>query len=624
MINRFSTYFIWILLPLLLISFHDTSIAQNPQVQMDRRQQKEPPAKEQLAREYYKNKDYEKASELFGQLYEESPSSQYYIYYFNCLLYLKDYKTAEKLVKKQRRLSSGVRYNVDQAYVFDLLGESKKAQNIIYKLIEEVPDDPNQVRQLAIQLQAKGYYNQALQVYTEAQKAGNSNNYFLEMANVYQYSGEYEKMFDAYLMHLNYHPAEMQTVKNRLQSLTRIDVDDNMSKILKSKLLERAQSDPDNMVFAEMLMWYSLQMKDFDMAFRQARAMDMRFGELDEELLALAEIALANNDYQVAEKSYDYVRKKKFDTPYYLESSIGFYNTLVLMAISNPETDLKTYKELKKTGYKAIEELGLNAQTISIAENLGRVMAYHLNEYEEALDLLETATATEPINAYDKANIKLLYADILMIQNHVWDASLLYSQIESEMKHEPIGHEAKLRNAELFYYKGEYVWAQTRLDVLKSATSKLIANDAMELSLFIGNIYEEDTMGFTLRMFGTSDLLFSQMQYDSALVWLNKIEEFPSGPNSAEYVMYKKAKIYKVKKAYTIADSLYTQLYTHYPESIKADNAIFQSAEINRLFLNKPDKAMELYLLLMTEHPDSMYSGESRIKYRALREKNIS
>ncbi|MEE4259397.1 MAG: hypothetical protein V2I62_06535 [Bacteroidales bacterium] len=624
MINRFSTYFIWILLPLLLISFHDTSIAQNPQVQMDRRQQKEPPAKEQLAREYYKNKDYEKASELFGQLYEESPSSQYYIYYFNCLLYLKDYKTAEKLVKKQRRLSSGVRYNVDQAYVFDLLGESKKAQNIIYKLIEEVPDDPNQVRQLAIQLQAKGYYNQALQVYTEAQKAGNSNNYFLEMANVYQYSGEYEKMFDAYLMHLNYHPAEMQTVKNRLQSLTRIDVDDNMSKILKSKLLERAQSDPDNMVFAEMLMWYSLQMKDFDMAFRQARAMDMRFGELDEELLALAEIALANNDYQVAEKSYDYVRKKKFDTPYYLESSIGFYNTLVLMAISNPETDLKTYKELKKTGYKAIEELGLNTQTISIAENLGRVMAYHLNEYEEALDLLETATATEPINAYDKANIKLLYADILMIQNHVWDASLLYSQIESEMKHEPIGHEAKLRNAELFYYKGEYVWAQTRLDVLKSATSKLIANDAMELSLFIGNIYEEDTMGFTLRMFGTSDLLFSQMQYDSALVWLNKIEEFPSGPNSAEYVMYKKAKIYKVKKAYTIADSLYTQLYTHYPESIKADNAIFQSAEINRLFLNKPDKAMELYLLLMTEHPDSMYSGESRIKYRALREKNIS
>jgi len=622
--NRLATYIIWIFLPLLIFSFQYACMAQNPAVRMDRQQRKERPAKEQLAREYYKNKDYEKAAELFEQLYEDSPSSQYYIYYFNCLLHLKDYKTAEKLVKKQRRLSSGVRYDIDQAYVFDLQGESRKAQNIIVKLIEDAPEDPNQIRQLAMQLQAKGYYNQALQVYTKAQKAGNNYNYFLEMANVYQYSGEYEKMFDAYLMHLNYHPAEMQTVKNRLQRLTRIDVDDNMSKILKTKLLEKAQADPDNMVFAEMLMWYSLQMKDFNMAFRQARAMDMRFGDLDEELLTLAEIALSNKDYQVAEKAYDYIRKKKFDTPFYLESYIGYYNTLVKKATSNPETDIKTYKELKKTGYKSIEELGLNSQTISIAENLGRIMTYHLNEYDEALDMLETATAIKPIDAHDRANLKLLFADVLMIQNQVWDASLLYSQIESEMKHEPIGHEAKLRNAQLFYYKGEYVWAQTRLDVLKSATSKLIANDAMELSLFIGNIYEEDTMGFTLRMFGTSDLLLSQMQYDSALVWLNKIEEFPSGPNSAEFVMYKKAKIYKAKKVYTIADSLYTQLYTGYPESIKADNAIFQSAEINRLFLNNTDKAMELYLLLMTEHPDSMYSGESRVKYRALREKNAS
>ncbi|MCB2206918.1 MAG: tetratricopeptide repeat protein [Bacteroidetes bacterium] len=619
-----KSYYVWVLIPLFLFSFQGIILAQNPQVRTISQQQKDPPAKEQLAREYYKNKDYEKAAELFSQLYEKAPSSQYYIYYFNCLLYLKDYKTAEKLVKKQRKLSSGVRYDIDQAYVYDLQGESRKAQNIIYKLMDEVPDDPNRIRQLAIQLQAKGYYNQALEVYTTAQSMGAGYNYFIEMANVYQYSGEYEKMFDAYLSHLEMNPAEIQMIKNRLQNLTRIDVDDNMSQILRTKLLERAQSDPDNMVFAEMLMWYSLQVKDFDMAFRQARAMDLRFGDRDEELLSLAEIALSNKDYDMAEKSYNYVKEKKFDTPYYFESYDGYYNTLVLKAEGNPQTDIKAYKDLKKTGLKAIEELGLNSLTIQIAENLGRVMAYHLGDYEEAIDLLERAAVIEPMKPDDKANIKLLYADVLMIQNKVWDASLLYSQIESEMKHEPIGHEAKLRNAKLFYYKGEYAWAQTRLDVLKSATSKLIANDAMELSLFIGDIYEEDTMGFTLRMFGTSDLLFSQLQYDSALIWLDKIEEFPSGPNSSEYVIYKKAVIFTAKNDFDAADSLYTKLYTNYPESIKADNAIFQSAELNRLYLNNEEKAMELYLLLMTDYPDSMYSGESRVKYRAIREKNLS
>lgn len=618
------TYLLWVLLPVLMFSFGQVSIAQNPQVQLNRQQKKKPPAKEELAREYYRNKDYAEAAELFSQLYDESPSNQYYIYYFNCLLYLKDYKTAEKLVKKQRKESSQVRYEIDQAYVYDLQGESRKAQNIIQKLINNVPDDPNQIRQLAIQLQSKGYYNQAIQVYTTAQNMGSGYNFFLEMANVYQYSGEYDKMFDAYLTHIGNNPTELQNVKNRLQNITRIDVDNNLSETLRIKLLERAQAEPDKLVYSEMLMWYSLQVKDFDMAFRQARAMDMRFGDHDEDLLNLAEIALANKNFEVAEKSYHYIREKKFDTPYYLESYIGYYDVLVQKATADPFTEIKEYRNLKRTGLKALEELGLNSLTALIAENLSKVMAFYLGEYQEALGLLESATAIEPMNPIQKANLKLLQADVLMIQNHVWDASLLYSQIESEMKHEPIGHEAKLRNARLFYYKGEYAWAQTRLDVLKSATSKLIANDAMELSLFIGNIYDEDTMGFTLRMFGTADLLFSQHQYDSALIWLDKIEKFPSGPNSAEYVLFKKAEIFRAKKDYQLADSLFTQLYTRFPESIKADNAIFESAELNRLYLNKPEKAMELYLMLMTDHPDSMYSGESRVKYRALREKQLS
>jgi len=229
---RLETYYIWIIVLLLLFSFQYPGIAQNPQVQLNRQQKKEPPAKEQLAREYYKNKEYEKAAELFGQLYDENPSSQYYIYYFNCLLYLKEYKTAEKLVKKQRKQSSRVRYEVDQAYVYDLQGESRKAQNIIEKLIKNVPDDPNQIRQLARQLQSKGYYNQALQVYTTAQNMGDGYNYFIEMANVYQYSGDYDKMFDAYLTHISNNPAETQMVKNRLQSLTRVDVNNDLSKTL--------------------------------------------------------------------------------------------------------------------------------------------------------------------------------------------------------------------------------------------------------------------------------------------------------------------------------------------------------------------------------------------------------
>lgn len=36
----------------------------------------------------------------------------------------------------------------------------------------------------------------------------------------------------------------------------------------------------------------------------------------------------------------------------------------------------------------------------------------------------------------------------------------------------------------LAYYRGDFKYAQGLLDVLKAATSELVANDAMQLSVF--------------------------------------------------------------------------------------------------------------------------------------------
>ena len=69
----------------------------------------------------------------------------------------------------------------------------------------------------------------------------------------------------------------------------------------------------------------------------------------------------------------------------------------------------------------------------------------------------------------------------------VWEATLLYSQVEKEFKYDTIGYSAKFKNAKLFYFIGEFSWASAQLDILKAATSKLIANDAMDLYLLIND-----------------------------------------------------------------------------------------------------------------------------------------
>jgi tetratricopeptide (TPR) repeat protein len=594
----------------------------NSGVVIQKKQQDPNRVREQLAMSYYRNKEFDKALVIYEELYDSSPKQYYYSYYLNCLIYLNEYKDADKLVKKQLKSQPGnIRLIIDQIYVYDLLENTRKSEKMMAELMDGLPLDKSQVVQIAGALEAKGYFDEALEVYNKATVAPGVNyNYNLEKARVYQYTGEYDKMFDAYLAHLDLQPQDMQTIKNRMQALMRQDVDDNLSAILKTKLLEKSQAEPENLVYSEMYLWHLMQTKDFEMAYRQARSIDLRFENHEIEMLDLANICYANKNYALAAKAFEYVKDKKEKTPFYLESYTGFYLSEVMLAGLNPETDTKKYRELKKSGEKALEELGVNRGTVPIVESLSHLMAFKLGEFDEAKQILESTIAIENLTPAEKSGLKLELADILLFQDEVWDATLLYSQIEGDMKNEPIGYEAKYRNATLFYYVGEYNWAATKLDVLKSATSKLISNNAIELSLFINEIFAEDTLGFTLKMFGKADLYAYRGYYDSALIWLEKIERQPGGINSYQYVVYKKAELMVEKHDYVQADSLYQYLAENYPESIKADNALFKRAEINRLYLGNEEKAKELYLVLMTDYPDSIYAGEGRKLYRMLRE----
>ena len=57
---------------------------------------------EQLAIQYYQNGEYEKAADLFEDLFDKKQDSYIYYYYYQTLMALNDYKKLEKVVKKQK------------------------------------------------------------------------------------------------------------------------------------------------------------------------------------------------------------------------------------------------------------------------------------------------------------------------------------------------------------------------------------------------------------------------------------------------------------------------------------------------------------------------------------------
>lgn len=623
---RLTTKYLVILFVIILSGASDVLFAQNNggavKPVLQRQQRKQPNAKEQLAIKYYVDKEYERAAELFHQLYYEKPSNYYYNYYFNSLIRIQDYKRAEKLVKKHRKINSGnFRYLIDEAYVADLSGNKRKANKILNGIFDNLPTQRNQLLQITNSLQSKGYSTMAVKVFEQARiAAGNNSLYGFEIGDAYLYSGEYSRMFDSYIDHLKVAPNDLQRVKSKLQYVMRMDVNSNLSDMLKSKLLQRSQKNPENLQFAEMLMWFSLQTKDFDMAWRQARSYDIRFGNGDLNMLELANIAFSNGNYEVSSLAFEYVRNKGNETPYYLRSAVGYYLSALEKVEADPETDISDYRDLEKEGILTINELGINNTTSDIILHLSDITAFKLSKYNEAVEMLELALANPTIEKKKEAELKIKLADILVAKDEIWDATLLYSQVESDMKNEPIGHEAKLKNAKVFYYAGEFDWAATRLDVLKSATSKLISNDAIELSLFIKEMREEDTLGFILRKFAGADLYSIQGKYDSAMILLEKIEKESRGLASNEYALYRKAGLYVNLNKYDLADSTFNVLITSYPMSIKADNALFERAEL-LAYQGKTEEAKKLYLVIMTDYPESIYAGKSRKRYRNLENK---
>ena len=599
----------------------DIAMSQNNQninpVLQKKQQQNKPNSKGQLAMKYYREKEYQKALELYEQLYTANPSNYYYSYLFNCYNVLKEYKKADRLVRQHRKRNpTNSKYLIDEAYIADLSGNGKKSKKILNKLIDNLPSQRNQIMQITSSLQAKGYANIAVEVYKKASSESGSNySYGFEIGDAYMYSGNYSLMINSYLNHLILVPTDMQRVKSKLRMVMQMDINSNLTGILKSKLLEYSQNNPDNLQLADMLLWFSMQTKDFDMAFRQARSIDMRFDNAEKNMMELAYIAYSNYNYEVAANAYGYVKNKKVNGQYTTDAWVGYYLAVCMSADESQDTDMSTYEDLEEQGIEAVNELGINNITSDLIVQLSEITAFKLSKYKEAIEMLEIALMNPSLKSKKQAELKIVLADILLADDKIWDATLLYSQVESEMKNEPIGHEAKLKNAKVFYYAGEFDWAATRLDVLKSATSKLISNDAIDLSLFISEMRDEDTLGFTLRKFAGADLYVYQGKLDSALFLLNKIENNPSAYISKEYALFKKAQILVKLGNVKEADSVYNLLISLYPTSFKTDNALYERAELLRT-TNNLEEAKKLYLIIMTDYPESIFAAKARKIYR--------
>jgi tetratricopeptide (TPR) repeat protein len=585
----------------------------------------QPTTDEQLATQFFQNKEYEKASDYYEKLYSRKSSQQYFIPYLNCLLALKDYKKAEKLVKKQIKQNPlNPEYNVDLGVVYTYAEEPAKASNAWEQAIKSIRAD-EQVFSVAKAFLAIRQYDYAIEAYHKGRKiTANNYPYSFELADVYAAKGDKTAMINEYLDILQEDDSYIQSVQNSLQTSFGPDADVKQNELLKTELLKRINKRPDKTIFSELLIWMQIQQRDFDGALVQAKAIDKRKKEEGGRLMDLAKQALQNGNFDVAIKAYQYVIEKGTSNYFYATARMEllevFYQKIILKGLYT-QLDLT---ELEKNYQVTITELGKSSNTALLLKKLAHLQAFYLHKTSEAIALLEETIALPKLSPTVQAECKLELADVLLMSGDIWEASLRYSQVEKAFKHDAIGQEAKFRNARISYYTGDFKWAQAQLDVLKGATSKLIANDAMNLSMTISDALAMDTNTAPLLIFSHADLLAFQNKDEQAIVTLDSINALFPGHALADEVLYKKAGIALKHGKYEEAAAFYNSIIQDYGDDIIGDDAMFNLAELNEYQFKNAEKAKELYQQLLVKYPGSLYVVEARKRFRKLRGDSIN
>lgn len=584
--------------------------------------QQKPGNDEQLALQYYEQKDYEKAAVYFDKLYDKNPDA-YYTYYYRTLMALKDYSKAEKITKRQIRRNEAAPYlYVSLGKVYRLQGDTKKEDEQYQKAIKELVPEQNAIFALAHAFEEEQLYDYAIGVYKKGRKAfADTYPFYYEIADLYKKKGDLKAMINEYLDAIEFRDSELYTAQGNLQNS--LGYDDKTggfnNPLLKQELQKRIQQHPDKIALSEFLIFIQTQQKDFEGAFVQSKALDKRQMGDGFRLMELAKLCIANEDYSTAEKCYDYVLSRGKNGMYHDAAFIESINTQYLKITAQASPSTQDIDALMAKMDEAIRQYGVTNITLPIIKKQALVKAYYQNKSQEAIALLQSTIDNYGFDNKTLADIKLDLGDMNLLTGNIWDASLLYSQVEKDFKYEPIGQEAKFRNAKLSYYAGDFKWAKAQADILKGATSKVIANDALDLSLVISDAIGIDTNEVPLRMFSSADLLILQHQYDRALARLDSINLIFSTHTLGDDIYYKKAEIFKKLGRYDEAAKMLQNVVEFFPDGIYGDDALYKQAELYERFLGDNEKAKALYQELLTKYPGSIYVVDARKRYRALR-----
>lgn len=567
---------------------------------------------EALADSYYSRGEFKKALIIYENLNKEKPYSYNYIFkLIDTYQQLEQFDAVQNILVQRLEKRRNPTLVIELGYNYQLQDSLARANTYYEEAITYVDENPNYVYGIAKKFEDHSLLDQAIRVYNKGQILTPEKDYSIQLARIYGDQGDIERMFSSYIEYVAYKPHYLNSIKRAISDFISENSTNENNTYLRRSLLKKIQQDP-SAYWYELLSWLYVQEKAYNKSFIQEKALFKRNPESLDRIIELAVAAHTDNVDETAKDIFNYIIETTQDATTALTAH------QYILEIETENASEKDLNQIDATYRELFDLFGKSELTIPLQLSYGKFLAFNRKDTETASAFLRQSLQLT-ISEFQEAKVKLLLADILVLQEKFNEALIFYSQIQANLKNSTIAQEARFKVAKTSYYKGDFDWAESQLKILKSSTSQLIANDALDLKLLISDNKYEDSLQTALKYYAKADLFSFQNKTDEAIALLDKILEKHKGESITDQALYKQAKLFEKKKQFHKAEANYLAIIKDYKDDILADDAQYYLAELYNTQLAKPEEAKRHYETIIFEHEDSIYFIEARRKFRMLR-----
>ena len=567
-----------------------------------------------LAKQYFNDGAFEKALVFYEKLVKQHPRrTDYSEGLVACYQQLERYEDAETfLLEKVAQPYAFPTFLIELGYNYTLQRQSENAGEYYQRAIDKVTENPNFGYAIGYRFQKYALLDEAIAAYTKAMALNPDLNYDFQLARIYGEKGEIEKMYQAYLKLIYEGKTSRSNVLRNLEDFITENPENQNNQLLRKTLLQNAQKDP-NVLWNELLSWLYVRQSQFKNAFAQEKAIFKRTGQSSfDRLINLGQITLPEGDVETATSIFEFVVENTTQPITKLDAELR------LVEIALLEARGKSLNIIEKKFEQLLETYGYNGNTLRLQVAYANFLTFRRENPKPAIALLKTS-ATQPLSRFGMAYLKMALGDILVFEQRFNEALIYFSQVQKSLKNDVLGQDARFKVAQTSFYKGDFDWALTQLKVLRSSTSQLIANDAMQLSLLISDNSLEDSTQTALKKYARADLLAYQNKKKEAIAVLDSILQNHKGEKIEDEALLRQGKLLEEQKKFKKAELNYLKIVEFYPSDILADDAHFALGQLYEHALQEPEKAKYHYEKIIYNYQDSYYFPQARKNFRKLR-----